>query len=119
MYDNLEMVFNFLDLNFNFQTPQVTGVKVFNVEILRNQLIIDINLCWFSDLEFSFVLNQINGGISKLEVEGLLRVTLNHSEIEALQFTSIEICLMDYPHLDFELTYALAALGENGSLRFD
>jgi hypothetical protein len=26
---------------------------------------------------------------------------------------------MDYPHLDFELTYALAALGEVGSLSFD
>jgi hypothetical protein len=113
------MVFNFLDLISNFQTPRVTGVKVFNVEILQNQLIIDINLCWFSDLEFSFVLNQISGGISKLEVEGLLRITLNQLEVEALQFSNIELCLMDYPHLDFELTYALAALGENGSLWFE
>jgi Ca2+-dependent lipid-binding protein len=102
--------FRFIKIDLGNVVPHVTGIKVYDKNILVDEIIMDINLCYFGDCEMSFTLNGIGGGLKDLETEGAMRIILKPL-VDRLPFvSSIQIYFLKHPTINYELTMGLSSL---------
>lgn len=69
-----------------------------------------MNLCYFGDLEISFSLNGIEGGIKDIELEGALRIVMKPIVSRTPIVSAVQIYFLKHPVTNFELTMGLASL---------
>lgn len=70
-------------------------------------MVIDVNISYFGDAQVNFSLNNLEGGIKDIEIEGQLRVIFKPLKPELPMFTAIQFYLLKQPILNFEFTGAL------------
>lgn len=85
-------------------------MKVYDNNILSDDIIVEISVSYFGDAELIFGLNNIDGGIKNIELEGTLRVVLKHLIPQPPLVCGIELSFLKCPTYDFELMTALAPL---------
>lgn len=56
--------------------PRVGGVKVYDKNLSRDEIIMDVDLFYAGDCDISFVLQRIRGGIKDLQIHGMVRVVM-------------------------------------------
>lgn len=56
--------------------PRIGGVKVYDKNIARNEIIMDVDLFYMSDCDISFVLSGLKGGIRDFQIHGMLRIIM-------------------------------------------
>lgn len=95
---------------FSFQTPRITGIKVFDKNVLQDEIVAEVNVSYFGDAELAVSINGIEGGIRNIEFHATVRIVLKHLIPAPPLFSGIEISFMKCPTYDFELTSALAPL---------
>lgn len=51
---------------FKFQPPRIGGVKVYDRNVSRNEILMDLDFFYAGDCDISFTLGGISGGLSGL-----------------------------------------------------
>ncbi|XP_072935916.1 NAD(P) transhydrogenase, mitochondrial [Epargyreus clarus] len=94
--------------------PRVGGVKVYDKNLSRNEIIMDIDLFYAGDCDISFVLQRIRGGIKDLQIHGMVRVVMKPLISKMPLVGGLQVFFLNNPSIDFNLVGAADILDMPG-----
>ncbi|XP_026324357.1 extended synaptotagmin-2-B isoform X1 [Hyposmocoma kahamanoa] len=94
--------------------PRVGGVKVYDKNLSRNEIIMDIDLFYAGDCDISFVVQRIRGGIKDLQIHGMVRVVMKPLITKMPLVGGLQIFFLNNPSIDFNLVGAADVLDMPG-----
>ncbi|CAH0600288.1 unnamed protein product [Chrysodeixis includens] len=94
--------------------PRVGGVKVYDKNLSRNEIIMDVDLFYAGDCDISFVLQRIRGGIKDLQIHGMVRVVMKPLITKMPLVGGLQIFFLNNPSIDFNLVGAADVLDMPG-----
>ncbi|XP_038208670.1 extended synaptotagmin-2-A isoform X1 [Zerene cesonia] len=94
--------------------PRVGGVKVYDKNLSRNEIIMDIDLFYAGDCDISFVLQRIRGGIKDLQIHGMMRVVMKPLISKMPLVGGLQVFFLNNPSIDFNLVGAADVLDMPG-----
>lgn len=94
--------------------PRVGGVKVYDKNLSRNEIIMDVDLFYAGDCDISFVLQHIRGGIKDLQIHGMVRVIMKPLITKMPLVGGLQIFFLNNPSIDFNLVGAADVLDMPG-----
>uniref|UniRef100_UPI00358F0F6D extended synaptotagmin-2-like n=1 Tax=Myxine glutinosa TaxID=7769 RepID=UPI00358F0F6D len=70
--------FTFAKIRFGDQPPRITGVKTYDKNVKRNQILMDLHISYKSDCEVVVEIPKflVKGGVKDFQLHGMLRVVL-------------------------------------------
>lgn len=90
--------------------PRIGGVKVYDKNVDRNELIMDLDLFYASDCDINFYLAGMKGGIKDFQIHGLVRVVMKPLITTMPLVGGLQIFFLNNPTIDFNLVGALDLL---------
>ncbi|KAK9512888.1 hypothetical protein O3M35_001203 [Rhynocoris fuscipes] len=82
-------------------SPRIEGVKVYDKNVARNELIIDLNISYVGDCHIAFTFGGFSGGLKDFTVQGTLRVVLKPL-IDTVPFVGgLQLYFLKKPTVDF------------------
>lgn len=90
--------------------PRIGGVKVYDKNVDRNELIMDLDLFYASDCDINFYLAGMKGGIKDFQIHGLVRVVMKPLIPTMPLVGGLQIFFLNNPTIDFNLVGALDLL---------
>ncbi|XP_063633526.1 extended synaptotagmin-2-A isoform X2 [Cydia splendana] len=94
--------------------PRVGGVKVYDKNLSRDEIIMDIDLFYAGDCDISFVLQGIRGGIKDLQIHGMVRVVMKPLITKIPLVGGLQVFFLNNPSIDFNLVGAADVLDMPG-----
>ncbi|CAB3248355.1 unnamed protein product [Arctia plantaginis] len=94
--------------------PRVGGVKVYDKNLSRSEIIMDVDLFYAGDCDISFVLQRIRGGIKDLQIHGMVRVVMKPLITKMPLVGGLQIFFLNNPSIDFNLVGAADILDMPG-----
>ncbi|XP_013193140.2 extended synaptotagmin-2 isoform X1 [Amyelois transitella] len=94
--------------------PRVGGVKVYDKNLSRNEIIMDVDLFYAGDCDISFVLQHIRGGIKDLQIHGMVRVVMKPLISKIPLVGGLQVFFLNNPAIDFNLVGAADVLDMPG-----
>lgn len=94
--------------------PRVGGVKVYDKNLSRDEIIMDVDLFYAGDCDISFVLQRIRGGIKDLQIHGMVRVVMKPLITKMPLVGGLQIFFLNNPSIDFNLVGAADILDMPG-----
>lgn len=83
--------------------PRIGGVKVYDKNTSRNEIIMDIDLFYASDCDIAFSLAGMRGGIKDLQIHGMVRVIMKPLISSMPLVGGLQIFFLNNPNIDFNL----------------
>ncbi|XP_057368362.1 extended synaptotagmin-1-like isoform X2 [Daphnia carinata] len=99
---------------------RVGGVKVYDKNVSRNEIVMDMDICYAGDCDIRFSVKGLKGGIKDFQMSGMLRVVMKPLISQIPLFGGIQIFFLNSPSVDFNLIGVVDVLdmpGLNGILR--
>lgn len=87
--------------------PRIGGVKVYDKNVDRNELIMDLDLFYASDCDINFYVSGMKGGIKDFQIHGLVRVVMKPLIRTMPLVGGLQIFFLNNPTIDFNLVGAL------------
>lgn len=85
-------------------TPlRIGGVKVYDKNTSRDEIILDVDILFASESSINFKLAGMSGAIKDFEINGRLRVILKPLISKAPFFGGVQFFFLDKPEVDFNL----------------
>ncbi|XP_035429623.2 extended synaptotagmin-1 isoform X3 [Spodoptera frugiperda] len=116
-----ESLANFKLTGFKFErmilgtiAPRVGGVKVYDKNLSRDEIIMDVDLFYAGDCDISFVLQRIRGGIKDLQIHGMVRIVMKPLITKMPLVGGLQIFFLNNPSIDFNLVGAADILDMPG-----
>uniref|UniRef100_A0A1L8DZP3 Putative synaptotagmin-like mitochondrial-lipid-binding domain protein n=2 Tax=Nyssomyia neivai TaxID=330878 RepID=A0A1L8DZP3_9DIPT len=100
--------------------PRIGGVKVYDKNISRNEIIMDLDLFYASDCDINFNLGGMRGGIKDFQIHGMVRVVMKPLINKMPLVGGLQIFFLNNPNIDFNLVGVVDLLdmpGLNDMLR--
>ncbi|XP_021182407.3 extended synaptotagmin-1 isoform X1 [Helicoverpa armigera] len=94
--------------------PRVGGVKVYDKNLSRDEIIMDVDLFYAGDCDISFVLQRIRGGIKDLQIHGMMRIVMKPLITKMPLVGGLQIFFLNNPSIDFNLVGAADVLDMPG-----
>ncbi|XP_022819052.1 extended synaptotagmin-2 isoform X2 [Spodoptera litura] len=94
--------------------PRVGGVKVYDKNLSRDEIIMDVDLFYAGDCDISFVLQRIRGGIKDLQIHGMVRIVMKPLITKIPLVGGLQIFFLNNPSIDFNLVGAADILDMPG-----
>jgi len=94
--------------------PRVTGIKVYDKNVDRNEIILDLDIVFASDAEVKFSLKGISAKISDFSLKGLVRVVFKPLITDIPLIGGIQVYFLTAPDIDFDLGGVANALDVPG-----
>ncbi|KAH9634119.1 hypothetical protein HF086_001321 [Spodoptera exigua] len=94
--------------------PRVGGVKVYDKNLSRDEIIMDVDLFYAGDCDISFVLQRIRGGIKDLQIHGMVRIVMKPLISKIPLVGGLQIFFLNNPSIDFNLVGAADILDMPG-----
>ncbi|XP_049887465.1 extended synaptotagmin-2-A isoform X2 [Pectinophora gossypiella] len=94
--------------------PRIGGVKVYDKNLSRNEIIMDVDLFYAGDCDISFVLQRIRGGIKDLQIHGMVRVVMKPLISKMPLVGGLQVFFLNNPNIDFNLVGAADVLDMPG-----
>lgn len=92
-------------------TPlRIGGVKVYDKNTSRDEIILDVDILFASESNINFKLAGMSGAIKDFEINGRLRVILKPLTSKAPFFGGVQFFFLDKPEIDFKLDGAADVL---------
>ena len=98
--------------------PRITGIKVYEKNISRDEIIMDLDLVFASDCDIKFSIKKISAKIGDFSLRGLVRVVFKPLVSEIPLIGGIQVYFLSQPEIDFDLggvANALDAPGKNNT----
>ncbi|XP_055708386.1 extended synaptotagmin-2 isoform X2 [Phlebotomus papatasi] len=83
--------------------PRIGGVKVYDKNISRNEIIMDLDLFYASDCDINFNLGGMRGGIKDFQIHGMVRVIMKPLINKMPLVGGLQIFFLNNPNIDFNL----------------
>ncbi|XP_071446614.1 extended synaptotagmin-2-B isoform X2 [Hetaerina americana] len=83
--------------------PRVGGVKVYDRNVSRNEIIMDLDIFYAGDCDISFSIGAIKGGIKDFQIHGMVRVVMKPLIREMPLVGGLQIFFLNNPTIDFNL----------------
>lgn len=84
--------------------PRVGGVKVYEANVARHEIILDLDLFYAGDCNLSFTMGAgVKGGIKDFQLQGTLRVVLKPLLSRMPLIGGLQIYFLNNPTIDFNL----------------
>ncbi|XP_034230124.1 extended synaptotagmin-1 isoform X2 [Thrips palmi] len=93
---------------------RVGGVKVYDHNVSRNEIIMDIDFFYAGDCDISFTLSGIPGGIKDFQLHGMLRVVMKPLIQTIPLVGGLQLFFLNNPTIDFNLVGAADVLDVPG-----
>ncbi|XP_077294102.1 extended synaptotagmin-like protein 2 isoform X2 [Arctopsyche grandis] len=94
--------------------PRIGGVKVYDKNLSRNEIIMDIDLFYAGDCDITFLLKGIRGGIKDFQIHGMLRVVMKPLITSMPLVGGLQVFFLNNPTIDFNLVGAVDILDMPG-----
>lgn len=85
------------------QPPRIGGVKVYDKNISRNEVIMDLDLFYAGDCDINFSLGGMRGGIKDFQIHGTVRIVMKPLISTMPLFGGMQIFFLNNPNIDFNL----------------
>lgn len=83
--------------------PRIGGVKVYDRNVARNEIIMDLDLFYASDCDINFYLGSVKGGIKDFQIHGWVRVIMKPLIRTMPLIGGLQIFFLNNPNIDFNL----------------
>lgn len=83
--------------------PRIGGAKVYDKNVSRNEIILDIDLFYASDCDINFQLAGMKAGIKDFQIHGTLRVIMKPLINKIPLIGGLQIFFLNNPDIDFNL----------------
>ncbi|KAI8129204.1 Extended synaptotagmin-2 [Lucilia cuprina] len=83
--------------------PRIGGVKVYDKNVGRNEIIMDLDLFYASDCDINFYLGSMKGGIKDFQIHGWVRVVMKPLIRSMPLVGGLQIFFLNNPNIDFNL----------------
>ncbi len=94
--------------------PRITGIKVYDKNVSRDEIIMDMDLVFASDCDIKFSVKKITAKISDFSLRGLLRVVFKPLVTEIPLIGGVQVYFLTSPEIDFDLGGVANALDAPG-----
>lgn len=79
------------------------GVKVYDKNVSRNEILMDLDIFYAGDCDISFTLGGVSGGIKDFQIHGLVRVVMKPLITTIPMVGGLQIFFLNNPTIDFNL----------------
>ncbi|XP_011304471.1 extended synaptotagmin-2 isoform X2 [Fopius arisanus] len=86
--------------------PKIYGIKTYEKDTSRNEIILDCEVLYAGDCDISFTLGTIKGGIRDFQLRGMLRIVLKPMLTVMPLVGGVQIFFLNNPEIDFNLVGA-------------
>lgn len=83
--------------------PRIGGIKVYDKNVSRNEIIMDIDLSYTSDCDINFQLAGVRGGLKHFQIQGMVRVIMKPLIAKMPLVGGLQIFFLNNPNVDFNL----------------
>lgn len=83
--------------------PRIGGVKVYDRNVSRNEIIMDLDIFYAGDCDISFSIGGIKGGIKDFQIHGMIRVVMKPLIREMPLVGGLQLFFLNNPTIDFNL----------------
>lgn len=83
--------------------PRIGGIKVYDKNVRRDEIIMDVDLFYTSDCDINFELAGIRGGVKHFQIQGLVRVVMKPLIDKIPLVGGLQIFFLNNPSIDFNL----------------
>lgn len=95
--------FKFDRIQLGTISPRVGGVKVYDKNTSRNEIILDVDLFYASDCDINFQLAGMKAGIKDFQIHGMVRVIMKPLIRKMPLVGGLQIFFLNNPDIDFNL----------------
>ncbi|OQV14074.1 Extended synaptotagmin-2 [Hypsibius exemplaris] len=103
--------FQFDKVDFGSIPVRVNGVKGYKDNVDRKEIMLDWELYYKGDAEFTVYVSGIRAGVKNVQLHGTLRITLKPVLNDMPFVGGVEVYFLNPPVIDFDLTNLLNAPG--------
>lgn len=82
---------------------RVGGVKVYDKNIDRNEIVMDLDVFYAGDCDVTFYLSGMKGGIRDFQLHGMLRVVMKPLITSVPLIGGLQVFFLNNPDIDFDL----------------
>jgi len=83
--------------------PRIGGVKVYDKNVSRNEIIMDLDIYYAGDCDITFTLGAMRGGIKDFQIHGMLRIVMRPLISTIPLIGGLQIFFLNNPNIDFNL----------------
>lgn len=83
--------------------PRIGGIKVYDKNTTRNEIIMDVDLFYTSDCDINFQLAGVRGGLKHFQIHGMIRVVMKPLISKMPLIGGLQIFFLNNPTIDFNL----------------
>jgi Ca2+-dependent lipid-binding protein len=94
--------------------PRITGIKVYDKNVGRDEIIMDLDLVFASDCDIKFCVKGLTVKVSDFSLRGLVRVVLKPLISEIPLIGGVQVYFLTSPEIDFDLGGVANALDAPG-----
>ncbi|KAG5682384.1 hypothetical protein PVAND_011737 [Polypedilum vanderplanki] len=94
--------------------PRIGGIKVYDKNIARNEIIMDLDLFYAGDCDINFSLSGVRGGIKDFQIHGTVRVVMKPLIPSPPLVGGLQIFFLNNPNIDFNLVGVIDLLDMPG-----
>lgn len=91
-------------IQFGATPPRIGGIKVYDRNTLRDEIIVDMELIFASDCNIKFRLAGMTGRLEQFEIFGMIRVILKPLISMKPFIGGLQVSFLDKPDIDFQIT---------------
>ncbi|XP_049822259.1 extended synaptotagmin-2 [Aethina tumida] len=82
---------------------RIGGVKVYDKNIDRNEIVMDLDIFYAGDCDITFYLSGMKGGIRDFQLHGMLRVVMKPLITSIPLVGGLQVFFLNNPDIDFDL----------------
>ena len=83
--------------------PRIGGVKIYDKNTDRNEIIMDLDLFYAGDCDINFILAGMKGGLKDFQIHGTVRVVMKPLIRSMPLVGGLQIFFLNNPNIDFNL----------------
>ncbi|XP_046414183.1 extended synaptotagmin-2 isoform X1 [Neodiprion fabricii] len=83
--------------------PRIGGIKVYDKNTDRNEIILDADILYAGDCDISFFCSNVKGGIKDFQIRGMIRVVMKPLLSIMPLVGGLQIFFLNMPSVDFNL----------------
>ncbi|CAH1720627.1 unnamed protein product [Chironomus riparius] len=94
--------------------PRIGGIKVYDKNVARNEIIMDLDLFYAGDCDINFAIGGLRGGIKDFQIHGTVRVVMKPLIPNPPLVGGLQIFFLNNPNIDFNLVGVIDLLDMPG-----
>lgn len=83
--------------------PKIYGIKVYDKNTSRNEIILDADIMYAGDCDITFLVGNIKGGIKDFQIRGLIRIVMKPMLSVMPLIGGVQIFYLNNPTINFNL----------------